>query len=349
MIRRFLATTAIAFSLAAFAPGLALAEPDEGGVVAALAGEKLSEDTLLQTLVGREFELLKQQEYDLKRHAIERWIRERLIEKEAKSRDIQPNELKRLMAEDINVKARAAAASDPRLSGDMPMSVDLELAELESADPALQQRGRSILGEYLREENWRSMSRLREKYGVRLYLTPPRVAVTAGDGPSLGPADATVTVVVFLDYQCPPCGEAAEAVRRLHDRFPKDVRIVVRDYPSPAHAQASKASEAAACAGEQGRFWQMHDHLFANRAKLEPADLKRYAKDLGLDAARFSECLDASRQAQKWQKDREAGASLGVIGTPSAFVNGRRVLRVNYDALWTLVREELDVLAVPAN
>ena len=89
------------------------------------------------------------------------------------------------------------------------------------------------------------------------------------------------------------------------------------------HAQAPKAAEAARCAGDQGKFWEMHDQLFANQRALQVADLRRAATELGLDSGKFNTCVDSGRYAAAWKADMEAGTRLGVNATPTFFVNGR--------------------------
>ena len=111
------------------------------------------------------------------------------------------------------------------------------------------------------------------------------------------------------------------------------------------HAHAVKAAEAARCAGAQGRFWDFHDLLFNNGKKLEVAQLKEYASTLGLDAARFDQCLDASEQAAAVQKDVAQAQRLGLTGTPSLFVNGHFLSgAIPYTTLREIVEQQLAAL-----
>jgi protein-disulfide isomerase len=91
------------------------------------------------------------------------------------------------------------------------------------------------------------------------------------------------------------------------------------------HPNAQKAAEATECADDQGKFWEYQDLLFANQSALDVASLKSYAAQLGLDTATFNDCLDTGKQTAEWQKDEQDGASYGVTGTPSFFINGRTV------------------------
>ena len=337
----------VTVALIALSP--AWTRPSYGGqegerVVASVAGEVLTENQL-EKLVSADLALLRQQEYDLKMNALQSFVREKLIAREAAARGVEPQEMKRLIRDELKNKAQAAAAADPRL---VPGGV-IGSAEPPPGSAAGGGQARSMTDEYLSEENWRFMRDLRRKYGVRLNLDPPRIAVEAGDDPALGPPDARVTVVAFLDYECTPCAEEAAALRRLQQRFPKDVRVVVRDFPLASHPNSARAAQAAACAGEQGRFWEMHDRLFADQRKLQGEDLKAYARDLSLDGSRFAECLDGTRGTPEWRADRADGERFGVRGTPTVFVNGRLVPRGGgYIAVWSLVQDELDLLSSPA-
>ncbi len=98
-----------------------------------------------------------------------------------------------------------------------------------------------------------------------------------------------------------------------------------KDFPLPNHLQAPKAAEAAHCAGDQGKYWEFHDRLFANQQQLQIADLKKHGVDLGLDQAKFDQCLDGGTHAADVQADVELGAQIGVQSTPTLYINGRIV------------------------
>jgi protein-disulfide isomerase len=163
---------------------------------------------------------------------------------------------------------------------------------------------------------------LKQKAGFQLLLEAPRVVVEA-KGPSRGPAEAKVTIVEFSDFECPFCGRAEESVTQVMERYPGKVRVVYRHFPLSFHPHAQKAAEAAACADAQGKFWEMHKQLFANQQKLGLQELKVHAQTAGLDAAKFSACLDGSATKAQVDADQKAGAEIGVSGTPAFFINGK--------------------------
>jgi Na+/H+ antiporter NhaA len=140
-----------------------------------------------------------------------------------------------------------------------------------------------------------------------------------------GSDDAPVTLVEYGDYQCPYCGQAEVAIRELLDSFGDDLRYVWRHLPlTDVHEHAQMAAEATEAAGEQGEFWRMHDVLLDHQGDLEPPDLTRYARDLGLDVDRFWDALRSRRHAERVAEDVASADASGVAGTPSFFINGRR-------------------------
>jgi Na+/H+ antiporter NhaA len=140
-----------------------------------------------------------------------------------------------------------------------------------------------------------------------------------------GPEDAAVTLVEYGDFQCPHCGQAEPVVREVLGTTDGQVRFVFRHLPlTDVHDQAQIAAEAAEAAGAQGKFWDMHDLLFANQAALHPPDLEAYARQLGLDVERFREDLQERRFALRVSRDVESADVSGVAGTPTFFINGRR-------------------------
>jgi protein-disulfide isomerase len=120
------------------------------------------------------------------------------------------------------------------------------------------------------------------------------------------------------------------------------IRVVYRDLPLPMHPNAAKAAEAAHCAGEQGKYWEMHAKLFSNQRALEVPALKGYAKDLKLDQAKFDKCLDSGATAALVEEGKKAGNELGINGTPAFFVNGVMINGAQpFDAFKEIIDAEL--------
>ncbi len=150
------------------------------------------------------------------------------------------------------------------------------------------------------------------------------VAVDPGD-PSRGASDARVTLVAFLDFECPFSRRSAPVLDRLVRVYPDDLRLVVKQHPLPFHHNAMGAAEAALAAHDQGRFWGMYALLFAHAERLEPRDLLDYAERAGLDVLRFSAEIESHELRRRVEADVAQAKALGARGTPAFFVNGRHV------------------------
>jgi protein-disulfide isomerase len=152
----------------------------------------------------------------------------------------------------------------------------------------------------------------------------PGVLVAAASAPAKGPANARVTIVEFSDYQCPFCARFHTAtlpqIQKEYIETGK-VRHVFRNMPLEAiHPQAFKAHEAALCANDQGKYWEMHDQLFANQRALQPQQLIGHAKTVGLDPAAFQTCLDSGKHAALIRADLDEAERLGLNGTPAFLI-----------------------------
>ena len=167
-------------------------------------------------------------------------------------------------------------------------------------------------------------------------LTPP---VNEGDHVA-GPDDAPITLVEYGDYECPHCGRAQTVIKKVQRELGSQLRFVFRNFPlAEAHPHAQLAAQAAEAAGAQGKFWEMHDTLFAHQDALEGDDIVGYAESLGLDIKRLARELEAGTYAKKVRADFRSGVRSGVNGTPTFFVNGTR-----YDGSWATEEAFLPVL-----
>jgi protein-disulfide isomerase len=145
----------------------------------------------------------------------------------------------------------------------------------------------------------------------------------------MGEANAPVVIVGFTDYECPFCGRHfTQTEGQIVSEYVKTgkVRYSARHFPLSFHPNAQKASEAVECAGQQGKFWEMHETVFENQQAISIADLKGYAKTVGVDTAKFDKCLDNGETAAIVQKDQQDGQAAGVSGTPSFYINGKQLV-----------------------
>ena len=165
---------------------------------------------------------------------------------------------------------------------------------------------------------------LKSGYGYTSYLEPFRMPVADAGFPSKGPESAPVTIVEFSDFECPYCSRVNPTLDQVIDRYGDKVRLVFRQFPlSRIHPNAQKAAEASLCAGEQGKFWELHDSMFRDQRNLGLDSIKEKASTVGLEMDRFNQCLDSDQFAEAVAMDLEEGGSLGVTGTPAVFINGR--------------------------
>jgi Na+/H+ antiporter NhaA len=140
-----------------------------------------------------------------------------------------------------------------------------------------------------------------------------------------GRLEAPVTLLEYGDFECPYCGDAAPVIDRLLEKLGDEMRFVFRNLPlADVHPNAQLAAEAAEAAAEQGKFWDMHDRLLSHQQDLSPADLYRYASDIGLDLNQFADDIRRRRHAPRVAEDVRSADASGVTGTPTFFVNGRR-------------------------
>jgi protein-disulfide isomerase len=184
---------------------------------------------------------------------------------------------------------------------------------------------------------------LRSKYEVETFLEPIRISVAADGHPAVDPADAPVTIVEFSDFQCPYCSRVTPTLKKVVDEYEGQVRLVFRQFPLRSiHPMAQKAAEASLCAADQGKFWEMHDLMFADQRQLGDDNLMAMAATLEIDAESFNECLTSGQHEAAVEADLQAGQAAGVSGTPAMFVNGRFASgALPYDQLAAMVDEEI--------
>lgn len=151
--------------------------------------------------------------------------------------------------------------------------------------------------------------------------------ISVGDDPSQKEGSPALVLVELSDFQCPYCGQAArEMLPQVQEKFVRTgkVELIFVDLPLDMHPQAFKAAEAAACAGDQKKFWEMHHHLFANQRDLAPERLPAYAQEVGLDVDAFQKCLSSGQHDAEIRQDMSEAQDLRITGTP-AYLIGRRI------------------------
>ena len=156
-----------------------------------------------------------------------------------------------------------------------------------------------------------------------------------------GPADAPVMMVEFSDFQCPFCSRAVPLIDQVMQAYPKELKFVYKEFPLPMHPNAMPASKAAVAAQRQGKYWEMHDKLFANQQALQPDNFKQYAQELGLDVAKFEQDMNSPEVQAQIAEDMALARQVGVSGTPTLFVAGKRVQNRSVEGIKQMVDEAL--------
>ena len=185
---------------------------------------------------------------------------------------------------------------------------------------------------------------LRRASKIEINLTAPEspaFSIATDDQPVKGNAKALVTIVEFTDFECPSCAQQHPVLERIVNEFGDRVRLVVRDFPLSQHPNARKAAEAAEAAREQGKYWEYAAVLFRNQSALGVDKLRQYASDLGLDRVRFEASLGGGKFAEKVQRDIVDGRKLGVNGTPTLYINGKRISDHSYESLKSAIETAL--------
>jgi protein-disulfide isomerase len=259
---------------------------------------------------------LENERYDALREGLDEMVSEELMKQEAKARGTTPEALE---------KTEIQGKISPPTEAEIKAVYDENKEQL--GDQTLEQIKPRIV-QYLdqqkvAERREKFIDELKTKHKAKIALKPPVVEVASAGRPEKGGKQAPVTIIEFSDYQCPFCKRAEDVVDQVVKTYGDKVKVVFRDYPLPMHPEARLAHEAANCANAQGKFWEYHRKLFANQQALAEANLKTYAKDLGLDQAKFDDCLAKRPHKAAIDKDLEDGAKVGVSGTPAFFINGR--------------------------
>jgi protein-disulfide isomerase len=307
---------------AAPAASPATTAPAGNPVVARIDGQEIRagevDDLVRGGLIRAEVQY-HESRYELRKQALDEIINERLVQRKAKAEGLDAD---KLLERDVHSKVPAATDTELRTIYDQAKQGGEELPPFDAIKPEV---ARYVRQQRLREALDGYHEKLRAEAKIETSLPPPqfpRIAVEAV-GPTMGGADAPVTIVAFSDYECPFCKRAEPAVKSVVEAYGGKVRLVYKEYPLPNHRFAQKASEAALCAHDQGKYWEMQDKLFANQEALGVPSLKGYAKQVGLDTARFDRCLDGGDKAEAVAASMRAGDDAGVAGTPAFFVNGR--------------------------
>jgi protein-disulfide isomerase len=168
------------------------------------------------------------------------------------------------------------------------------------------------------------------------------VVVDIARAPFQGKKDAPIKIVMYSDFECPFCSRVNPSIEQAKKEYGDKLLIAFKHYPLPFHQNATPAAIASLAAHRQGKFWEMHEKLFANQKALSKDALIGYAKELGLDVAKFTKDMDDPALDAWVKQDTAEGSKNGVSGTPATFINGRLVSGAQpYPAFKAIIDEEL--------
>ena len=308
-------------------------QADRARVLATIKGEPITSADIESSLLPMIFDV-QQEVYKVRKEELELSINDTLLTQEAAKRKITTNALLEAEVKPKPITDQQTQTfydqNKERVSGDFAQTKDAIKQYLEQIE--------------VRQAERAFVEKLRAAAAIQVFLSAPEspvFSVSTTDQPSLGNAEAPVTIVAFTDYQCPSCAAMHPELERLVKESGDKVRLVTRDFPLSQHVDAFKAAEAAEAAREQGKYWEYIHILMRNQSTLTVDKLKAYAGELALDQARFDTALDSGKFAESVQRDLEDGMKLGINGTPAIFINGRRVSARGYDELKANVEQAL--------
>jgi len=279
---------------------------------------------------------VQEQVYALRKQDLELKVNDTLLAQEAQKKGVTTRALL-----DAEVSAKTPRITDAQAEEFYNKNKDRISGEFAQLKPQIIQ----YLQEQKEDEATAAYAaQLRRASTVQINLTAPEspsFTIATDDQPVKGNAKAVVTIVEFTDFECPSCARQHPILDRIANEFGDRVRLVVRDFPLSQHANARKAAEAAEAAREQGKYWEYAAVLFRNQSALGVDKLRQYASELGLDRARFDASLDSGKFAEKVQRDVMDGHKLGINGTPTIYINGKRVSDNSYESVKSAIEATL--------
>jgi predicted DsbA family dithiol-disulfide isomerase len=288
--------------------------PTDPEVLATVGGDPVTladfEENVRSQLASFEAQYLRQRQ-TVVYQTVQQVVFDRLVEKEATRRGMDKEKLLEEINHDTVVTDAEMQAwyeeNKDRIAGRSYETISMQIRDY-------------LVGTKTHHVREAFMSKFEDD--VDYFVGPYRANIETEGFPALGPADAPITLVEFSDFECPYCGQFVSTLKQVSAEYGDRVRIVFRQFPLSIHPSAPKAAEASLCAHDQGKFWEMHDSMFANQRSLDVRSLKERAGQLGLDQKAFDECLDSGKHEAQVNADTIAGTIAGVTGTPSLFVNG---------------------------
>jgi protein-disulfide isomerase len=309
--------------------------PSEGTAVLVEGnGVKLTLNDLEQKRASAMFQA-KTTYYETERKVIEDLVDQSILEQQASKEGLTVTQL-------LDLHVNSTIAKDP---SDEAVRVYYEGVDTTQPYEAVRDKiVESLRQRRIAKAKTAYMQSLHSQNPMVIRLAPPRAPISMQDVAVRGDGKPGVTLLEFADFQCPYCQQIQPVLQKIEEEFKGKLAFAYKDYPLPMHGDAEKAAEASHCAGAQGKYWEYHDTMFADK-QLDLPSLKNYARDLKLDTKAFETCLDTGQMAGVVGIQNAEAQTLGLQGTPSFFLNGRYVSgNVTYERLRSVIAEELSAV-----
>ncbi len=329
------AGAALAMGILAFAPAAvqlrSLVTPQRE-VVAAVDGAEFTRAQMEEDLRAA-FQPMRQSMYELEFEWVRKKVDGVLLASEAAKTNADPEQM---------LAARVAAAAEPSES---EVNADLAAHGLLPSPENLNQAKTTLQAAAREQVRASFLEEIAASHQIEVFLEPPKPAFLKIDLKTAkvsGPINAKVQLVVFSDFECHFCRDLSAVLNQARHDFPNEVMVAYRYFPIESHPRAFPAAVAAECAAEQGAFWEFHDKLFDSSGDLSEARLESIAKEIKLDATKFSECRTSGRAGKVVEASRADAIANGLAGAPALFLNGKMIGgMVPYPQLAASIRQEI--------
>ena len=308
---------------------------ERGRVIATVNGRPITSADIEDSLTPLIFQV-KIQTYAYRKAELDLKINDLLLDQEARKQGVAP----------LALVSREISRKMPMITDQQVLAFynenktqfkqDFSKVQLQIVQYLLAQQQQRLAHAYADE--------LRSRAAVQVFLKPPpqpSYRISVANQPSRGNDDATVTVVEFTDFDNPRCAAQFRILEQLIAEFGTQVRFVIRDFPDPYNKYSVKAAEAAEAAHQQGKYWEYAEKLYSHQGALQLDKLKRYAAEIGLERGPFDEALDEGTFNDQIQLDIAEAAKIGVVDTPTFFINGKRTSGQSYAELKLAIQNVL--------
>jgi len=288
-----------------------------GPPLAVIDGQAIYEDQLPAKEVTQ-LQRMMAQVYGVKLRALHETLDQKLIDAAAKKKGVSEEDLYK-----SEVLSKVPEPTDDQVKASYQSRQDLKNSSFDEVKDRVRRDLKNEAIQQQRNAFIQGLWQLAVNDGeLSILLAPPRIEITPDGSRMRGDPKAPITIVEFSDFSCPFCLKAEASISAVMAQYPGQVKLSYRDFPlRELHPNAERAAEAARCAGEQDKFWEYHDQLFANQKRQDPEGLMDDARALKLDEPKFAACLSSGRYKQQIDQDVQMGSRAGIEATPGFYIN----------------------------